>query len=233
MKLSRLVMPITAATAAVALLGAVGGPHANAKSAAMRPLDTTPVTLTMGEQRTVQLPCDRTTPHAVCSILYAAVHGTTGPSSPAMARADTTPPPYPPSTTYGPGVHQQVAANFGTSVVICSVSAFGGKSNGSTMWGQGYSSCNQKVFAMSLTVTAWYCSPILWGCVWFNQGTMSPGGTCNIAGGVTAMWCPGVGAFTRGGITNGQQWLVQVDACVIPTTSDPQSCGTADQQVQF
>ncbi len=81
------------------------------------------------------------------------------------------------------------------------------------MWGQGFTSCDTGMEAIDMTVTAWYCSPLAWGCVWIQQGQMGPGCTYNSTAPSSYQWCPASGSYTwnnnGAGMQPGQLWAVQ------------------------
>jgi hypothetical protein len=110
----------------------------------------------------------------------------------------------------------------------CVIETFAWRS-GSTIYGMGYDNCSEQMAIIDMTVTAWYCQPILWGCIFFNQGQMGPGCTYE---GETSEWCPRNGAYSRGGISGGQLWAVQTHTCVY-SYGGSSACGDTAYEVQF
>ncbi len=110
----------------------------------------------------------------------------------------------------------------------CVVAAFGSKIySGQTLGGSGYTSCTEGMRELDLQVHAEYCAPILWGCVFQDEGPM--GINCNRP--TAQIWCPTNQAYPRD-VSNGQLWAVVVTATAIDYEHNI-ATGTASEQVQF
>lgn len=111
----------------------------------------------------------------------------------------------------------------------CPTLTFAGKVNVSTMYGQGYINCSENMETIDMTESALWCQPVLWGCLWFNQGQMGPGCTYH---GISANFCPSSGVYTRGNISRGQLWAVQTSVCAYAYDGSS-DCGSTQTDVQF
>jgi len=82
------------------------------------------------------------------------------------------------------------------------------------MWGQGYLTCDGLVDTEDMIEAAWYCQPVLWGCIWFQQGQMGSGCTYTNVPPNGYRWCPSSGAYVWSNIKQGQLWGVQTEVWV-------------------
>ena len=112
----------------------------------------------------------------------------------------------------------------------CFTTTFAGKVGPTTMWGQGYINCDTNMETIDMTLYAMYCQPVLWGCLWFNQGQMGPGCTYH---NISANWCPSQGTYRWSkNIDPGELWGVQTYTCAYGYDGTS-SCGGTMQEVQF
>jgi len=107
------------------------------------------------------------------------------------------------------------------------------KSGTTTMAGYGQINCSLFMRTIDMTESAIWCQPVLWGCLWFNQGQIGAGCTfSNVLSG-KGVYCPKTGVATWSkNIKPGQLWGIQTDTCAY-SVSDGSACGTTQQNVQF
>lgn len=112
----------------------------------------------------------------------------------------------------------------------CFTTTFAGKVGALTMWGEGYINCSQNMATIDMTEYAMYCQPVLWGCLWFNQGQMGPGCTYH---NLSAQYCPSSGTYRWSkNIDPGELWGVQTYVCAYAYDGSS-TCGGTMQEVQF
>ncbi len=102
-----------------------------------------------------------------------------------------------------------------------------------TIAGYGQTNCSVVMETIDMTEYAMYCQPVLWGCLWFNQGQIGSGCTfTNVAAG-TSVFCPkkGVATWSKN-IDPGELWAIQTYTCAYASDATS-ACGGTQQDVQF
>ena len=95
--------------------------------------------------------------------------------------------------------------------------------------------CTTYIETFDFTESALYCQPVLWTCLWFNQGSLGSGCTYNSPNGALMYYCPSNGTYNSVGKFNpqkGQLWAVQTHFCAY-TPTQGSSCSDTQFNLQF